>query len=224
MTIDRLIELVKFLVSNIFINNETISRQTIGIPMGTNCAPPLANLFLYHYESSYISRVEAEEGVEVAKQFHMTFRLIDDVLSVDNPMIQKALENPFEMGGLYPASLQLNKTSNSDDSVDFIGVNIKTLKTHFRLSVYDERKYFPFKVRRYPLMCSLIPQTIPYGVFVGQLHRGYRICSDVEDFLSFAVELALTLLNNGCSYKRLNNLFKCFVQEHVDKYPKIGKC
>ena len=72
-------------------------------------------------------------------------------------------------------------------------------------------------------MCSLIPQTIPYGVFVGQLHRGYRICSDVEDFLSFAVELALTLLNNGCSYKRLNNLFKCFVQEHVDKYPKIGK-
>jgi hypothetical protein len=74
VTIDRLIELVKFLVSNIFINNETISRQTIGIPMGTNRAPPLANLFLYHYESSYISRVEAEEGVEVAKQFHMTFR------------------------------------------------------------------------------------------------------------------------------------------------------
>ena len=71
-------------------------------------------------------------------------------------------------------------------------------------------------------MCSLIPQTIPYGVFVGQLHRGYRISSDVEDFLSFAVELALALLNNGCSYKRLNNHFKCFVQEHVERYPLIG--
>jgi hypothetical protein len=223
VTSDRLIELVKFLVSNTFVHNKIINRQTIGIPMGTNCAPPLANLFLYHYESSFISRLEIEEGVEAAKKFHMTFRLIDDVLSVDNPTIQKALDKPFEMGGLYPASLELKKTSKSNDSVDFIGVNIKKLKTRFRLSVYDKRKSFPFKVHRYPLMCSLIPKTIPYGVFVGQLHRGYRICSDVEDFLSFAVELALTLLRNGCSYKRLNNLFKCFVHTHVEKFPNIGK-
>lgn len=55
----------------------------------------------------------------------------------------------------------------------------------------DKSKYVPFKVRRYPLMCSLIPQTIPYGVFVGQLHRGYRISTDVEDFLSFVWNLHL---------------------------------
>ena len=29
-------------------------RQTIGIPMGTDCVPQLANLFLFHYKYSYI--------------------------------------------------------------------------------------------------------------------------------------------------------------------------
>ena len=29
-------------------------RQTIGIPMGTDCVPQLANLFLFHYKYSCI--------------------------------------------------------------------------------------------------------------------------------------------------------------------------
>ena len=48
VTEDELVEQIKFLVDNIYIQvGNRIFKQTIGIPMGTDCAPLLANLFLF---------------------------------------------------------------------------------------------------------------------------------------------------------------------------------
>ena len=33
---------------------ELLYRQTIGIPMGTNCAPLVADLFLFYYERDFM--------------------------------------------------------------------------------------------------------------------------------------------------------------------------
>ena len=44
-------ELLTYLVDNIFVVvGNRIYTQCIGIPMGTDCAPLLANLFLFYYE------------------------------------------------------------------------------------------------------------------------------------------------------------------------------
>ena len=52
---DQLITYVEYLVDNIFISiGNHVFKQVIGIPMGTHCAPLLANLFLFHFEYSYI--------------------------------------------------------------------------------------------------------------------------------------------------------------------------
>ena len=186
--------------------------------MGTNCAPVLANLFLYAYESAYITRVELEKGVEAARQFQMTFRLIDDVLSADNVAMTDAVQSHSDAGGMYPSELTLNTTSISPSEVEFLGMRIQTDTRRFRLSVFDKRKSFPFRVRRYPLASSLIPRNMLTGVFLGILHRGYRICSGVDDFLAYAVEVADTLRENGCSRHKLRRAFNSFVSEHVRKY------
>jgi hypothetical protein len=34
-----------------------VFQQTVGIPMDTNCAPLLADLFLYSYETDFIQRL-----------------------------------------------------------------------------------------------------------------------------------------------------------------------
>ena len=96
------------------------------------------------------SCIEQEQGRDAARLFHMTFRLIDDVLSVDNPLIHQAVSKTFEESGMYPASLELNQTSKTTTSCDFIGVSIETRGKRFALSVYDKRMSFPFKVHRYP--------------------------------------------------------------------------
>ena len=47
--------MLDFLIDNIFVLfGERVFQQTIGIPMGTNCAPLLADLFLHAYEARFL--------------------------------------------------------------------------------------------------------------------------------------------------------------------------
>jgi hypothetical protein len=47
-------EMLGFLIDNIFVVfGNQIFQQTVGILMGTNCGPLLADLFLYSYEAEY---------------------------------------------------------------------------------------------------------------------------------------------------------------------------
>ena len=51
-TADNICKMIEFLIDNIFVQFEgRLFCQAIGIPMGTNCAPLLADLFLYSYEN-----------------------------------------------------------------------------------------------------------------------------------------------------------------------------
>ena len=48
--------MLEFLVDNIFVVFAgKVFQQIIGIPMGTNCAPLLADIFLYSYEAEFNS-------------------------------------------------------------------------------------------------------------------------------------------------------------------------
>jgi len=51
-TEDDIVNIINFLFGNIFIEfGGWIFQQTVGIPMGNNCAPLLADLFLHSYEN-----------------------------------------------------------------------------------------------------------------------------------------------------------------------------
>ena len=54
-TTDNICKMIEFLIENIFVPfGGRRFRQVIGIPMGTNCAPLLADLFLYSYENEFL--------------------------------------------------------------------------------------------------------------------------------------------------------------------------
>jgi len=47
--------MLEFLIHSIFvIFGGRVFQQTVGIPMDTNCAPLLADLFIYSYEAELI--------------------------------------------------------------------------------------------------------------------------------------------------------------------------
>ena len=52
---DYIIKMLEFLVDNIFVVFAgNVFQQIVGIPMGKNCAPLLADIFLYSYEAEFI--------------------------------------------------------------------------------------------------------------------------------------------------------------------------
>jgi len=54
-TEDDIVNMINFLIDNIFEEfGGRIFQQTVGIPMGTNCAPLLANLFLHSHKAEFV--------------------------------------------------------------------------------------------------------------------------------------------------------------------------
>ena len=57
-----------YLLDNIFIRFGTkLYRQTIGIPMGTNCAPLVADLFLFCYERDFMKSLSRENQLTLLR-------------------------------------------------------------------------------------------------------------------------------------------------------------
>ena len=77
------INMLENLIDNIFVEfGGRIFQQTIGIPLGTNCAPLLAALFLCSYEAEFVQSLPKAGKKHLAQQFNFSYRYIDDVLSL----------------------------------------------------------------------------------------------------------------------------------------------
>ena len=73
--------MLEFLIDKIFaMFGGRVFEQTVGIHMGTKCAPLLADLFLYSYEADCIQGLLKINDKKLARSFICTFRYIDDVL------------------------------------------------------------------------------------------------------------------------------------------------
>jgi hypothetical protein len=59
--------------------------------MGTNCAPLLADLFLYSCESEFLQKLVKDKKIHEIRAFNFTYRYIDDVLSINNSIFAEFL-------------------------------------------------------------------------------------------------------------------------------------
>ena len=107
--------MLEFLVDNIFVVFAgKVFQQINGIPMGTNCAPLLADIFLYSYEAEFIQSLLSAGKKRLASQFNFTYRYIDDVLSINNPDFENYL------GQMYPPELEIKDTTESNTSASYL--------------------------------------------------------------------------------------------------------
>ena len=57
--------------------------------MGTNCAPLIADLFLYCYERDFMSDLHKSKRHDLIDMFNDTSRYLDDIFTIDNPEFEK---------------------------------------------------------------------------------------------------------------------------------------
>ena len=81
--------------------------------MGTNCAPLLADLFLYSYESEFLQKLVKDKKIHEARSFNFTYRYIDDVLSINYSRFAEFL--PL----IYPTELEVKETTYTATSHHF---------------------------------------------------------------------------------------------------------
>ena len=151
-------------------------RQIVGIPMGTNCAPLFADLFLFCYERYFMFSLSDNNQTDIIDAFNSTSRYFDDLLNIDNPYFEQMV------GQIYSAELQLNKANSSDTEAPFLDLNLSITNGIVSSKIYDKQDDFNFDIVNFYFLDGDVPRSLSYGVYISQLIRFARVCSNVDDF------------------------------------------
>ena len=179
--------------------------------MGKNCAPLLADIFLYSYETEFIQSLLSNGKKKLASQFNFIYRYIDDVLSINNPDIENYL------GQMYPAEMEIKDMTDSNTSASYLDLLLSIESDgQLRTSLYDKRDDFNFHITNFPFLSSNIPSSPAYGVFISQI-RYTRACSSYECFILRAVRLSSKLLGQGYVMDCLKSSLRKFYGRYGDR-------
>ena len=134
-------EALIFLLDNIYIRFGTnLYRQIVGISMGTNCAPLVADLFLFCYERDFMMSLSADKEAEIIEAFNSTSRCLDNLLNIDNNYFDDMVKQ------IYPSELQLNKANSSDTEAPFLDLHLTISDGFVSSKIYDKRDDFDFHI------------------------------------------------------------------------------
>ena len=221
---EEIMFMLQYLLNNIYVKyKDSIFRQIIGVPMGTDCAPDLANLFLFVFEYKYVMNL-ISEGDPDLRLFQFVYRYIDDLLILnDDGHFDKIYKT------VYPSELHLKSTGISSSNGNFLDMNISCDNQKlFNYTLYDKRNDFGFKVISMPNLSSNIPINQAYGVFYSQIVRIFNANNTAHLFIRNIKLLIEKMCHQNFNlrklYKYLNKFLKTFQFRIITKYWTILNC
>ena len=169
--------------------------------MGTNCAPLVAELFLFCYNLCFMMSLPDDKQAGVIDAFSTTSRYLDDILNINNVYF----DNIFSQ--IYTSELQLNKANTSDTEAAFIDLQLLISNDIVSTKIYDKRDDFDFEIVNFPFLDGDVPRSTSYGVSISQLMRFAKASSYVADFNIRNKLLTQKLLKQGYWYHELRKTF-----------------
>ena len=183
----------------------------VGIPMRRNCAPLLADLFLYSYENEFLDKLIKEGKRKHAIKFNLSYCYIDDLISFNNKRFKEFISD------IYPKELTISETTESTSITCYLNLLfIQDKSNNIMTKLYNKRDAFGFHIVKFPFMSSNIPSGPACGVYASQLIHYARCCSNYSDFLLCHRALVTRLLSQGYKVNCLSNTFKKFYGRHTD--------
>ena len=200
-----------FLLDNIYIRfGSKLYRQIVGFPMGTNCAPVVADLFVFCYDRDFTLSLSEDNQSDVIAAFNSTSRYLDDLLNIDNNFLH------IMVNRIYPSEFQLNKVNVSDTEASVLDLHLSISDGFVKTKIYDKRNYFYFDIVNFPFLDGDVPRSTSYGVYISQLIRFARVSSHVDGFNTRNKVLTAKLLRQGYIYYKLRKAFSKFYRRHFD--------
>ena len=151
-TANAICKMIQFLVHNIYLRfSGQLFRKMVGIPMGTNCAPLLADFFLYSYENEFLDKLIKEGKRKLAGKFNLSYRYIDDLISFNNKRFKELF---FD---IYPKGLTISETTESTSVASHLDLLFTRDKSNnITTKLYDKRDAFGFHIVNFPLCQAIL--------------------------------------------------------------------
>ncbi len=218
MDSNKIVRLLNWLIDNIFVTfGDKLFRQKIGIPMGTDCAPFLANLFLYSYEYEWIEKQRKLKNYSALNAFKHCCRYIDDLLLANNDDLMIKV-----MVDIYPKGLVLVPDDSDSLSTPFLDLQLVIQYGVISTSIFDKRDAFDFPIVNFPTLTGNIPIKSTYGVFICETVRYARACTHFKDFKTRTLILIKKLKSQFFRDKLLKKTYLKFCDTHLLLVQKYG--
>jgi hypothetical protein len=214
----KVVRLLNWLIDNIYVTfGDKVFRQKIGIPMGTDCAPFLANLFLYSYEYEWIDTQRIHKNYSMVNAFKNCCRYIDDLCMANNDGLMDDV-----MTDIYPKELLLVPDDSDGLSTPFLDLQLVVKNGVVSTSIFDKRDAFDFQIINFPTLTGNIPIKSSYGVFICEAVRYARACTYFVDFKTRILILVKKLRTQYFSDKLLKKTYLKFCNSHILLVQKYG--
>ena len=210
-TASDICKMTEFLVDNTYVRfGGQLFQQMVGIPMGTNCAPLLADLCLYSYENEFLDKLK-ESRRKLARKFNLSYCYIDDLISFNNKRFKEFISD------IYRKELRISETTECTPLASYLDLLfIQDKSNNITTKLYDKRDAFGFDIVIFPFISSTIPSAPTYGIYGSQLICYARCCSNYSDFLLPHRAIVTRLLSQGYKVNCLSNTFKKFYGRNTD--------
>ena len=118
---------------------------------------------------------------------------------------------------IYPPELEVKETTDTASSASLLDLYLEFNDSdQLTTKIYDKRDNFNFKIINFPNMCSNIPASAAYGVYISQLIRYARTSSNYSELLKRHLYLRNRLLDQGYEKIRLIRSLKKFILRFQD--------
>jgi hypothetical protein len=200
----EIISWLDFLLDNLFLCfGQGVYRQSIGIPMGTNCVVYLANFYLFTYVFDFIKRLlKSNTCPVVVHRLSLVHRFVDDLFVLDFPDFVNFMylsQDSFG-SGIYPkTSCELNCTYKGF-SCNFLDLAVSQSPHGLSCDIFDKHsqpEYEGIEMIRMPHVHSNISMTAKLEVINSQFYRFLRLCSCKKFFVFQMVSLIVFLKATG---------------------------
>jgi hypothetical protein len=150
---------------------ERLFQQTVGIPMGTNCA----DLFIHSCKVYSIQGLPRKDKKKLAQFSNFMYRYIDDVISLNNSMLDNCVHR------IYLIVFAIKDTTYTARSASYLELYLE-IDTEGRLRM--KPYYCNYPIVNFPFICNNIQSAPVYGVYISQL-------TQCHDFLDRKLELLI---------------------------------
>ena len=209
---------LKYSIENAYFQvGNTVLRQKIGIPIGSDPAPFFANLFLYIYESRFINHLLKTDPAR-AHKFRHVFRFIDDLISFNDDG-----EFAKSFGEIYPPEMEVKQENHVNTEASYLELGLHIDNRIITSKLYDKRDAFNFSVVRLPYKCSNIPCKMFYATIGAEVLRIGKATSKYDFFLQSVHTLLSRMKKQGADGFGIKKVLRKMIGRHQEHFFKFSK-
>ena len=210
-------EALTFLLDNIYIGfGSKLYGQIVGVPVGADCAPLVADLFLFCCGGDFMLSLSGDGRSGVVGAFGSASRCLGGLLGVGSGFFDSMV------GRMCPSGLRLNEANVSDAGASFLGLHLSLSDGFVEAEIYDKRDGFDYDIVNFPFLGGGVPRSVSCGIYISQLIRFARVSSHVDNFNTRNKVLTAKLLRQGYRCRGLRGAFSGFCRRRLGMVSGCG--